>query len=152
MACEISPDIQDTELKSISVSHSSAKFWSWLKKSMRSKSSRLRLNAQSLPLNVSRVMVHAFRVKTYKTMDPKVRRIRWPIVQGYSTTWVLGGSEEGGNTVESLVATKNERQSLLPICFFCKWLKSWYCTKTPLLKNCFPTKKKMLFITIQNNF
>jgi hypothetical protein len=31
---------------------------------------------------------------------------------------VLGGSEEGGNTVESLVATKNERKSLLPICLF----------------------------------
>ncbi len=29
MACETSPDIQDTELKSISVSHASAKFWSF---------------------------------------------------------------------------------------------------------------------------
>jgi hypothetical protein len=31
-------------------------------------------------------------------------------MQGYTTSWVVGGSEEGGNTVESFLATKNDRE------------------------------------------
>jgi hypothetical protein len=65
------------------------------------------------------------------------------LMQGYTTSWLVGGSEEGGNTVESFLATKNDRERPPPD-------PNWSCSKykNPQLEpdsSLYPTAKTNIY-------